>query len=188
MSNFNYLQDIPEFTSFADLCIQAENTINMPSYSPCVIQCRVALEKCIKFIYSKERYLMIYDYNHMKLSAMLSNYEFRKLIPLPIQDKMHKIRKKGNKGLHNGIAYTEDVAIESLRDLFDIVQWIDQRYNTNHTPQYFSSARIDRNHNPLQNDSSQSNKPSLWRDLGFTALGSVLTFVGLAILGKNGKK
>ena len=79
MSNFGYLLSISQYKSFAQLCIDAENAITRPPYRVCITECRVALEKCVKFIYTKEMNLTLLDYSNMSLWDMIDICNFRKI-------------------------------------------------------------------------------------------------------------
>ncbi len=183
MSNFSFLLAIPEYSSFSKLCLDAELAIERPPFRICITECRVALEKCVKFVYTKENNLLLYDYSNMTLYDMIDNKEFQKIVPFCVLQEIQSIRRFANQGLHNGRDYNKDTAVNSLKSLFIFVQWIDKRYNHNYTERYFSQAELS-----MDNSTTDSPKTSNWAKVGYAALGSVLTLVGLAFLGNSDDK
>ncbi len=180
MSNFGYLLSISQYKSFAQLCIDAENAITRPPYRVCITECRVALEKCVKFIYTKEMNLTLLDYSNMSLWDMIDNCNFRKIVPIIVYNGIQDIRLDANNGLHNGVRYDKPTAMKALKALFSFVQWIDKRYNPNYTQRYFSETNI--NLEPL-NKPNEPNETSSWTKFGYFAFGSAVTFLGLALYG-----
>ncbi len=62
-----------------------------------------------------------------ELIGLLNNDSFRAVVPGVILDKLHVLRIKGNKAAH-GQSATSQVAIELLRDAFDLGRWLAVTY------------------------------------------------------------
>ena len=74
MSNFSFLQTKPEYTLFANACIEAEK-IYATAPALCAVGCRKALELAIKWVYAADNTMqMPYKDN---LQSLLHEPSFR---------------------------------------------------------------------------------------------------------------
>lgn len=131
MNNFSFLNDKPEYRSFSKDCIDAEAAFKN-SYDSCVKLVRTALDAAIKWIYAAENKIPSDN-----LFDMIENAGLDK----NLADKLHYCRKVGNAAIHNEQEFSADEAKQCLKNLFDLVQWIDARYGKNFTPRTFKSAK-----------------------------------------------
>jgi len=130
VNNFSFLNDKPEYRSFAKDCIDAEAAFKN-SYDSCVKLVRTALDAAIKWLYAAENKMPSDN-----LFDMIENAGLDK----NLADKVHYCRKVGNAAIHNEQEFSADEAKQCLKNLFDLVQWIDARYGKNFTPRTFKSA------------------------------------------------
>ena len=99
MTNFDFLKTTPDFASFADVAISAENLLHI-DVDACVLNCRRAMEFAVKWMYSVDRELsMPYQDN---LVSLMNDEKFRDIIGTDIWRRMEFIRKIGNNAAHGG--------------------------------------------------------------------------------------
>ncbi len=130
MNNFSFLKNKPEYRSFSKDCLDAEAAFKN-SYDSCVKLVRSALDAALKWIYAAENKIPSDN-----LFDMIENVGFEK----NLADKLHYCRKVGNAAIHNEQEFSADEAQVCLKNLFDLVQWIDARYGKNFAQRTFNSA------------------------------------------------
>ena len=98
MTNFDFLKSDPQFTTFADTAVQAEQVLPIsPAFS--ATGCRTAMEFAVKWLYSVDKSLaMPYE---QTLVALTGSEDFRDLLPPGLFPKLNYIRKAGNNAAHN---------------------------------------------------------------------------------------
>ncbi|MBQ6298588.1 MAG: dihydroorotate dehydrogenase [Selenomonadaceae bacterium] len=131
MNNFSFLNDKPEYRSFSKDCIDAEKAFQS-SYDSCVKLVRTALDAAIKWLYAAENKIPSDN-----LFDMIENAGLDK----NLADKLHYCRKAGNAAIHNEQEFSADEAKQCLKNLFDLVQWIDARYGKNFAPRRFNDKK-----------------------------------------------
>ena len=130
MNNFSFLKNKPEYRSFSKDCLDAEAAFKN-SYDSCVKLVRSALDAALKWIYAAENKIPSDN-----LFDMIENVGLEK----NLADKLHYCRKVGNAAIHNEQEFSADEAQVCLKNLFDLVQWIDARYGKNFAQRTFNSA------------------------------------------------
>ena len=136
MNNFSFLNDKPEYRNFSKDCIDAEAAFKN-SYDSCVKLVRTALDAAIKWVYVKDKKFSSASDN---LYDLISNQTFEREVGKNLADKLHYCRKAGNAAIHNEKEFSADEAQQCLKNLFDFVQWLDNRYGKNFTPRTFKNS------------------------------------------------
>lgn len=132
-SNFSYLEKDKKYKDIQTACTEAEKSFAV-SYSSAALQIRKALEIAVKWTYSHDIDLKIpYQDN---LSSLIHNFDFREILDEKLFPKIKFIIKLGNIAAHTTTPITRDKALESLKNLFDFISWIDFSYSKdiNQTP------------------------------------------------------
>lgn len=137
MNNFSFLNDKPEYCNFSKDCIDAEKAFKS-SYDSCVKLVRTALDAAIKWVYSTDKNFSPANDN---LYDLISNKTFERAIGKDLADKLHNCRKAGNAAIHNEKEFSADEARQCLKNLFDFVQWLDNRYGKNFKPRTFNDDK-----------------------------------------------
>ena len=120
MNNFSFLNDKPQYRSFSKDCIDAEAAFKN-SYDSCVKLVRSAVDAAIKYFYAK---------NGRKVSDNLFDMIENAGLSKNLADKLHYCRKAGNEAIHNEKEFSADEALQCLKNLFDFVNYIDNRQAT----------------------------------------------------------
>ena len=115
MDNFAFLAQNPDYRSFSKDCIDAEAAFSH-SYDSCVKLARTALDAAIKYLYTQ---------NNRPYSDNL----FDLIDHSGLNDDF------GNDAIHNKKEFTADEALQCLKNLFDLINFID-----NH-PRAFKTAK-----------------------------------------------
>lgn len=149
MSNFSFLADIPEFTSFADSCVHAEE-IFKDSPASCVAASRAAMEKIVKWLYRHDQTLRNLQMSKRDLFSLIENKAFKHMIPYKIYSNMHKIRMMANEVLHSHHFVSNQQGLYCLRALFDLVQWVDKNYGSEYHFRKFDKDSVPQNDNALK--------------------------------------
>jgi len=117
VKNFSFLQDtLPDLAQIASLA--EEYTYTDPDSS--VAKLRMFTEKLLRHLAP----ILNVDISGLRnLGDLLIESDLRKSLPKPIINKLHLLRKLGNKGVHTG-GVSEQEAIEGLQDAQDVSGWI----------------------------------------------------------------
>ena len=99
MTNFDFLEHIPQFNSFASVAISAERILHIDP-SACVLNCRRAMEFAVKWMYSVDKALVM-PYQDTLVSLMNAE-DFRDIVGTDIWRRMDFIRRMGNNAAHSG--------------------------------------------------------------------------------------
>ncbi|MBR4153411.1 MAG: dihydroorotate dehydrogenase [Selenomonadaceae bacterium] len=129
MNNFSFLEDKPEYRSFSKDCIDAEKVFRS-SYDSCVKLVRTAIDAASKWIYAAENKIASDN-----LFELIENANLDK----NLSDKLHYCRKAGNAAIHNEKEFSAQEAEQCLKNLFDLVLYIDKNYGKNFEPRTFKS-------------------------------------------------
>ena len=112
-TNFDYLKNNPEFSTFADTAISAEKIILMDSGSS-ILNSRRAMEFAVKWMYSIEDELdKPYQDN---LYSLMREEQFVNLVPADILKRMEYIRRCGNDVAHTNKKLGRDEAMLCLEN------------------------------------------------------------------------
>lgn len=126
-SNFSYLKKDPKYKEIEIACIEAERSIAI-SYSAAALQTRRALEIAVKWAYCNDSDLTVpYQEN---LSSLIHEYQFKEILDPKLFLRIKFIISLGNKAAHTVTPVRRDQAVESLKNLYDFISWIDYSYST----------------------------------------------------------
>ncbi len=141
MTNFDFLQADSTFECFAQAAICAEKVITADS-NACAINCRIAMERAIKWLYSVENSLN-QPYQD-DLYSLLSSEEFRKIISPELYKRLDYIRRLGNIAAHdNRRRVSREEALLCLENLFIFVDFIAYCYSSSdYTERKFDPSLI----------------------------------------------
>ncbi len=139
MSNFSFLQSIPEYAMFAPAAAEAER-VYAASPAMCAVGCRKALELAVKWVYAADSTMqMPYKDN---LQSLLHEPSFRFAVDRATWGKLPFLVKLGNLAVHTERAVQPEDALLSLRALFEFIQWVDYCYGTDYEDRRFNEAKI----------------------------------------------
>ena len=129
-TNFDFLKLKKQFKSFASSSMEAEKSLFV-SPSTCAILSRRALELAVKWVYSFDNDLKLpYQDN---ISSLIHEPTFRQIIEPELFPLIKYIIKLGNTAVHTNANITRDEAVLSLRNLHEVVRWIDYCYAEEYT-------------------------------------------------------
>jgi len=127
ISNFSFLEKDPQYQEIATACIEAEKSIAI-SYSAAALQTRRALEISVKWAYCHDSDLTVpYQAN---LSSLIHEYQFKGILDPKLFPRIKFIISLGNKAAHTVTPVRHDQAVESLKNLYDFISWIDYSYSS----------------------------------------------------------
>lgn len=139
MTNFDYLKNIPEFTSFADVAIAAERIVLIDTET-CIINCRRAMEFAVKWMYSVDKDLDLpYQDN---LQNLMDAEEFREIVGPDIWKRMSYIRRSGNQAAHSGRKLGMEVAMLCLENLSIYLDFVACCYSSHYEEHVFHPQLI----------------------------------------------
>ena len=143
MPNFDFLNGRQEFSLFAASAVEAEKVFATSS-AMCVIGCRKALELAVKWVYTVDNGIQApYKDN---LSALIHEYTFKKQLPPLLFGKIKGIVAFGNMAVHTGKIVPPAFAVQSLKSLFEFIQWVDYSYGSDYQVRTFDAQRIPKTH------------------------------------------
>ena len=111
-TNFDFLLKDPQFEPFAEAAVSAERVLSI-SPALCATACRTALEFAVKWVYSVDGSLTK-PYEE-KLVTLISNEDFKDLIPAGMIAKLDYLRRVGNNATHNPKGVSRDQAVLALQ-------------------------------------------------------------------------
>lgn len=139
MTNFDFLKNEPQFESFADVAIAAEEILPL-DYATSVINCRRAMEFAIKWMYSVDGDLRK-PYQDNLITLMNTN-DFHQLVDRDLWKRMDLIRKMGNNATHISKKVTKDQAMLCLENLYYFMDFVAYCYATEYTDCTFNPDLI----------------------------------------------
>ncbi len=140
MSNFNFLQD--EWPWLFQKMKKAESRIRTEPISTAIF-CRLVLEKCVYEIY--DVHYLRWPFNKDLVSLMSQN-EFKTIVPSEHLNGLHIVRKTGNNAAHYGRRVHKEDALISIKYLFGFLKWFAYQYSgvVPELPEHFEEALIPR--------------------------------------------
>lgn len=139
MTNFDYLKNEPQFSSFSEVAISSEKLLPI-DHDACVLNCRRAMEFAVKWLYSVDDSLQKpYQDN---LHSLMSTEEFHALIDWSLWRRMDLIRKIGNRAAHVGAKVTFDEASLCLQNLFLFLDFVACCYSKNYEERQFDASLL----------------------------------------------
>ena len=138
-SNFDFLKGKVNFDAFGQACFEAEQSL-VVSPAMAVISTRRALELTVKWMYAFDRDLkMPYKDN---ISTLIHEPTFHDIIDPKLFSLMKAIIKSGNQAVHSNRPVKRDVAILMLRNLYEVVAWVDYCYADKYTASEFDESLL----------------------------------------------
>ncbi len=129
-TNFDFLKSKDTFSSFAGSAVEAEKSL-LVSPATCAILSRRAVELAVKWVYSFDNDLTVpYQDN---ISSLIHEPTFRQIIDPSLFPLIKYIIKLGNTTVHTNANISRDEAVLSLRNLHEVVKWIDYCYADEYT-------------------------------------------------------
>lgn len=152
-TNFDYLKNNPEFSTFADTAISAEKIILMDSGSS-ILNSRRAMEFAVKWMYSIEDELdKPYQDN---LYSLMREEQFVNLVPADILKRMEYIRRCGNDVAHTNKKLGRDEAMLCLENLAIFLDFVSCCYSTDYKEHIFNKLYVQDRIDKIKN--SKANK------------------------------
>lgn len=138
--NFDFLKrDDGYYDLFADAAIEAERVF-ASSGAMCAIGCRKALELAVRWIYAADN-TMREPYKD-NLQALLHEPSFKHAVDRRIWPALQFVVKLGNQAVHTDQRVSTQNAMNSLKILFDFVDWLDYCYGLDYTERSFDEKKI----------------------------------------------
>lgn len=136
-TNFDFLKSKEIFQGFASQAVEAEKSL-LVSPATSAILSRRALELAVKWLYSFDNDLTIpYQDN---ISSLIHEPTFREIIEPKLFPLIKYIIKLGNTAVHSNANISRDEAVLSLRNLHEVVRWIDYCYAEEDTSKDFDES------------------------------------------------
>ena len=136
-TNFDFLKSKQIFQSFAGSAVEAEKSL-LVSPATCAILSRRAVELAVKWVYSYDNDLTVpYQDN---ISSLIHEPTFRQVIDPSLFQLMKYIISLGNKAVHTNANISRSEAVLSLRNLHEVVRWIDYCYADEYTCSEFDES------------------------------------------------
>lgn len=138
-TNFDFLKSKDIFSSFSSSAVEAEKSL-LVSYATCAILSRRAVELAIKWVYSFDNDLTVpYQDN---ISSLIHEPTFRQIIDPDLFPLIKYVIKLGNTAVHTNANISRDEAILTLRNLHEVVKWIDYCYAEEYTCADFDESLL----------------------------------------------
>ena len=139
MSNFEFLKSQKQYSLFASVAIEAEKVYGSAP-AMCAVGCRKALELAVKWVYAADNTMeMPYRDN---LQSLIHEQSFRFAVDYNTWGKLPFIIKLGNLAVHTERSVQAADALNSLRGLFEFIQWVDYCYGSDYVERHFDEALI----------------------------------------------
>ncbi len=114
--NFEYIRE--DFEVLADYGALAE-LYAYPDSSGCLVKLRTMIEEIVKAMYLDDGLERPYQWG---LNDLLNHGAFKVNVSGVVLDKMHIVRRLGNRAAHGSAVSTSD-ALDGLRATFDVMKW-----------------------------------------------------------------
>ena len=139
MTNFDFLLEDKQFSSFASVAVAAEQLLHVDVDS-CVLSCRRAMEFAVKWMYSVDADLHLpYDDT---LAVLMSTEDFRGIANDDVLRRMTFVRKLGNNAAHTGRKITLEQAELCLENLFYFMDFVACLYAKTYTARAFDKSLL----------------------------------------------
>lgn len=124
MSNFLFLE-----RQFPELKASMEKAESLTKMDPemAVIMARKASEQLIKWISMQVNTVGM---KGKMVNELLSNNDFKKLVPNEILQKMHEIKNVGNRVIHENYIVDESLAYDVIKNLYQICTWFFSKFSS----------------------------------------------------------
>ncbi|TMU82181.1 DUF4145 domain-containing protein [Bacillus sp. BHET2] len=139
LSNFEFLQEKAQFSTFKNACLEAEKSLQV-SPATCAILTRRALELSVKWLYASDSELKVpYQDN---LSSLIHEPTFKSIIDEELFPSIKYIIKLGNVAVHTNSAITRGEAVLALHNLHQFIDWLDYCYSDNYSDLEFKEELL----------------------------------------------
>ena len=139
LTNFDYLKNDFQFSTFANVAISAEKIILIDPEAS-ILNSRRAMEFAIKWMYSVDSGLeMPYQDN---LQSLMNTEEFRQMIGPDLWKRMNYIRRSGNNAAHSNKKLGRDEAMLCLENLFIYLDYVACCYSKQYKERSFDKTII----------------------------------------------
>lgn len=135
MNNFDYLKNEPQFQSFADIAVAAENLINV-DVKACITNSRLALETAIKWMYSIDEELVV-PYQET-LESLMHTEEFKTIVEDDLWKRLEFIRRVSSTVNNTTKKVTFDQAELCLENLFVFFDFLSCCYSVDYEEREFN--------------------------------------------------
>ena len=136
-TNFDYLLEKNEYSSFAQQAVEAEKSIAI-SPATCAILSRRALELAVKFVYAHDAALKLpYQDN---VSSLIHETSFRNILEPRLFPMLKYTIHLGNVAVHTNNNIKRDEVIIALRDLYEFCDWVDYCYSADYEEKTFDES------------------------------------------------
>ena len=140
MTNFDFLKADPQFASFADTAIAAEQIYRINSVAS-ILSCRQAMETAVKWMYSVDGELVMpYD---TKLVTLISSDAFKEIVDRDLHKRLEYIRRVGNDAAHEPKYITKDKNRLVLENLHTFMDFIAYCYGESYTETTFDPTLLE---------------------------------------------
>ncbi len=140
ITNFDYLKNDPQFSTFADVAISAEKIVLMDPEAS-ILNSRRAMEFAVKWMYSVDSELeKPYQDN---LQSLMNAEDYRQIVGYDIWKRMDYIRRCGNNVAHNSKKLGRDQAMLCLENLFIYLDYIAYCYSKKYEQRIFDKNIIE---------------------------------------------
>ena len=139
MTNFDYLKIEPQFQSFADIAVSAENAIKV-NVITCVSNSRLALETAVRWMYSIDEELVV-PYQDT-LESLMHTEEFKAIVQDDLWKRIEFIRKIGNIVNTSNKKVSFDQAELCLQNLFIFFDFLSCCYSVDYEEREFNPALL----------------------------------------------
>ena len=121
MTNFDFLQQDPQFEAFSQAAVTAERLFAVEG-AACVIGCRRAMEFAVKWMYSVDGALQMPWQD--TLVSLMGTEEFRDIVGPDLHRRMDYIRRVANGAAHSGKEIKAEQAELCLENLFCFMDFV----------------------------------------------------------------
>ncbi len=143
MTNFDFLLSDKQFSSFAQVAVNAERVF-LTDCSLAAINCRRAMEFAVKWMYSVDGELSMPFQDN--LQTLISTEDFRDIVSNDTITRLNYIRQLGNKANHNPRLIKQDEATLALENLFIFLDFVAYCYGENYTEKTFNPELLQNAH------------------------------------------
>lgn len=139
MTNFDFLLEYPEFSSFAKVAMAAENILHI-DLEACVLNCRRALEFAVKWMVAEDE--DIAKTKQDTLVALLRQKDVKEILGNDLWKRLEFIRKTGNLAAHEEHTVTEEQAEVCLENLFIFCDFLAYCYGDHYEEHAFDYSLL----------------------------------------------
>lgn len=140
MTNFDFLLNEQQFSTFADVAVSAEKVFNI-DYATSVLNCRRSMEFAVKWMYSVDSSLKM-PYQD-KLVTLMNTNDFKDIVGNDIYKRIEYIRIVGNNAVHNAKNITKDQATLALHNLFVFLDFVAYCYSTDYSEHVYDEKILE---------------------------------------------